>query len=149
MLSHFLRVLALFTLFWLPALWAGDLDQDDVLRLRKEGAILPFDKVLAVASERYPNTQLLEVELERKRGVYLYEIELLTIAGTVRKLKIDAHDGHILKDKEDQACACSWWKTMYRWSMNYCQPSKRQVTRWIGEWTGAMPRHWQDLNLTT
>jgi len=95
------KYLALLALLWLPLLSAGDLDQDDVLRLRKEGAILPFEKVLAVASERYPNSQLLEVELERKRGAYLYEIELLTGQGTVRKLKIDAHDGRILKDKED------------------------------------------------
>jgi len=95
------RLLALLALFWLPSLLAGDLNQDDVLRLRKEGAILPFEKVLAVASERYPQSQLLEVELERKRGSYLYEIELLTPQGTVRKLKIDAHDGRILKDKED------------------------------------------------
>jgi len=97
----YVALLALLALLWLPLGLAGDLDQDDVLRLRKEGAILPFEKVLSVASERYPNTQLLEVELERKRGIYLYEIELLTQQGTVRKLKIDAHDGRILKDKED------------------------------------------------
>jgi len=99
--SYRYLALLLLLLLWLPVLQASDLDQDDVLKLRKEGAILPFEKVLAVASERYPNTQLLEVELEQKRGLYLYEIELLTAEGSVRKLKIDAHDGRILKDKAD------------------------------------------------
>jgi len=100
-MSRFYKYSALLALIWLPLLFAGDLDQDDVLKLRKEGAILPFEKVLAIASERYPNTQILEVDFARKRGIYLYKIELLTQQGTVRKLKIDAHDGRILKDKED------------------------------------------------
>jgi len=102
-MSTFLRRIGfvLLVFFWLPSLWAGDLNQDDVLRLRKEGAILPFEQVLAVASGRWPQSQLLEVELKKKSGIYLYKVELLTVSGTVRELKIDAHSGRILKDKED------------------------------------------------
>ena len=78
-----------------------DLDQDEALRLRREGLIMPLEALLQRAIERYPGARLLEAELEEDDGIYIYEIELLTADGIARELEIDAHDGRLLKDEED------------------------------------------------
>ncbi|SEM69191.1 Peptidase propeptide and YPEB domain-containing protein [Pseudomonas sp. ok272] len=80
---------------------ARDLDQDEALRLRQQGIILPLEQLLQQALDRYPGARLLEAELEEKRGVYIYEVELLTPQGVVRELDLDATTGRLLKDKED------------------------------------------------
>ena len=80
---------------------AHDLGQDDALRLRQAGVILPLEQLLQKALARYPGAKLLEAELEEKHGVYTYEVELLTPAGVVREIKLEAATGHLLKDEED------------------------------------------------
>ncbi|MFR0690780.1 PepSY domain-containing protein [Enterobacterales bacterium AE_CKDN230030158-1A_HGKHYDSX7] len=80
---------------------AHDLSQDEALRLSKEGVIRPFEEILPAALSRYPGSRLLEAELEKEHGNYIYEVELLTVEGVVRELELDARDGRILKDKED------------------------------------------------
>ena len=42
---------------------------------------------------------MLETELEREDDLLVYEVELLTVDGTVRELELDARNGHILKDE--------------------------------------------------
>ena len=44
---------------------------------------------------------MLEAELEEEDGVLVYEVEILTTAGVVRELELDARDGRVLKDEED------------------------------------------------
>ncbi|MEK0363231.1 PepSY domain-containing protein [Pseudomonas sp. CBC3] len=78
-----------------------DLDQDEALRLRREGLIMPLEALLQRAMERYPGARLLEAELEEDDGIYIYEIELLTTNGIARELEIDARDGRLIKDEED------------------------------------------------
>lgn len=80
---------------------ARDFDQDEALRLRRDGIILPLDQLMRPAYERYPGATLLEAELEEEDGVLVYEVELLTPQGSVRELELDARDGRILKDEED------------------------------------------------
>ena len=80
---------------------ARDLDQDEALRLRQEGVIRPLEDLMAPALGRYPGAELLEAELEEKHGQYRYDIELLTTEGVARELDVDARDGRILRDKED------------------------------------------------
>lgn len=78
-----------------------DLDQDEALRLRREGLIQPLESLLQQAMARHPGARLLEAELEEEDGVYVYEIELLTADGVARELELDARDGRLLKDEED------------------------------------------------
>lgn len=80
---------------------ARDLDQDEALRLRQEGVILPLEQLLGQAMARYPGARLLEAELEEKQQKLVYEVELLTTAGVVREIKLDAATGDLLKDEED------------------------------------------------
>lgn len=80
---------------------ARDLDQDEALRLRQQGAILPLEQLLQQALDRYPGARLLQAELEEKHDVYIYEVELLTVDGVVRELDLEAATGRLLKDEED------------------------------------------------
>lgn len=80
---------------------ARDLNQDEALRLRREGLILPLDQLMQVAMERYPGAVLLEVELEEEDGVLVYEVELVTQQGVVRELELHAGTGEVLKDEVD------------------------------------------------
>ena len=92
---------ALVLLTFCSVVVARDLDQDEALRLRQQGVILPLEQLLQQALDRYPGSKLLEAELEEKHDVYIYEVELLTTDGVVRELDLDASTGELLKDKED------------------------------------------------
>lgn len=78
---------------------ARDLDQDEALRLRREGVIMPLEQLMQPALGRYPGATLLEAELEEEDDIFVYEVELLTSDGVVRELELDARDGRILKDE--------------------------------------------------
>ncbi|MDQ3203843.1 MAG: PepSY domain-containing protein [Pseudomonadota bacterium] len=93
--------LALALLAFCSMAMARDLDQDEALRLRQQGVIMPLEQLLKQALDRYPGSKLLEAELEEKHDVYIYEVELLTREGVVRELDLDATNGLLLQDKED------------------------------------------------
>tara|TARA_R110002124_G_scaffold91483_3_gene232793 strand:- start:3155 stop:3478 length:324 start_codon:yes stop_codon:yes gene_type:complete len=78
---------------------ADDINQDEVLELRRSGAVAPFQAILQSVSSRYPGAQVLEVELENDGNDYIYEIDIVVDGGRVRELEIDASDGRILEDK--------------------------------------------------
>ncbi|HEX7763985.1 MAG TPA: PepSY domain-containing protein [Cellvibrio sp.] len=80
---------------------ADDLSQDEALRLRELGRIMPLENLLSIVQARHPASRLLEVELEEDDDIYIYEVELITRDGTVRELEIDASTGQLLKDEED------------------------------------------------
>lgn len=80
---------------------ARDIDQDEALRLRQSGQILPLEQLLIPVLQRYPGARLLDIELEEKKNTLVYEIELVTTQGVVRELKMNARDAQILEDEED------------------------------------------------
>jgi uncharacterized membrane protein YkoI len=98
-------ILQLAVYFFLAALTLGvsarDLSQDEALRLREQGRIIPLEKLLALVAQRHPQSSVLEVELEEDDDIYIYEVELATRDGVVRELEFDAHNGTVLKDEED------------------------------------------------
>ncbi|MEW8428178.1 MAG: peptidase M4, partial [gamma proteobacterium symbiont of Ctena orbiculata] len=65
-------------------------------RLSESGDILPREELLPAIRKAQPG-RILELELERKRGRYLYEVELLDEQGAVWEFKIDALTGEILQ----------------------------------------------------
>ena len=62
---------------------------------------MPFEQLMQRLERHYPGATLLEAELEEEDGVLVYEVEILTTTGVVRELELDARDGQILKDEED------------------------------------------------
>ncbi|WXL23972.1 PepSY domain-containing protein [Ectopseudomonas mendocina] len=78
---------------------ARDLDQDQALRLRQQGLILPLDQLMQAALARHPGAVLLEAELEDDDGVLKYEVELVTSDGVVREIELSASTGAVIKDE--------------------------------------------------
>lgn len=96
------RIITCIALLALPlSATAGDLSQDEALRLRELGRIMPLEHLLSIVQTRHPSSRLLEVELEEDDDIYIYEVELITAAGIVRELEINASTGKLLKDEED------------------------------------------------
>lgn len=99
------RLVYLLLMAFALSVQADDLSQDEALRLREAGRILPLEQVIALIQTRYPGSRVLEVELEveleEDDAIYIYEVELVTRQGLVRELEIDATRGEVLKDEED------------------------------------------------
>lgn len=89
------------TLAFTSGLQAGrDIDQDEALRLVEEEVVLPLQRFIDDAQERFPG-RLLEVELEWDDGRYVYELEIVTRSGIVLELEYDAVTGKLLDVDED------------------------------------------------
>ncbi len=78
---------------------AKDVSQDEALKLRRGGEVLPFQRILQAVFKRHPDATILEVELEEDHGKYYYELEILVDDGVVRELDIDASNGKVLQDE--------------------------------------------------
>ena len=75
---------------------AGEsLDHDEIKRLRETGEILSMVEVMRRAAGVQPG-QLLEAELEREDGAYVYEIKILAPDGSLHELYLDAATAEIL-----------------------------------------------------
>ncbi|HEB63278.1 MAG TPA: peptidase M4 [Gammaproteobacteria bacterium] len=86
---------ALLAFSWQGAAWADD-DHNKALQLREMGKIMALEEILKHAKKEV-NGRILELELEREDGVYLYEILILDAKGQLWEIEIDATSGKILK----------------------------------------------------
>ena len=84
--------------------WSGhapaDGDQVEARRLREAGQILPLEAIVERAKAAHPG-KLLDSELDREDGRYVYELELLDEQGVVWELTYDAATGALLEREED------------------------------------------------
>jgi len=83
-------------MFTLPV--SADSEHDQVREAVRAGEIMPLEQVLQQLDKTSPG-KVLKVELERKRGIWVYEIKLLRDNGTLSKLYFDARDGTLLKNR--------------------------------------------------
>jgi uncharacterized membrane protein YkoI len=77
------------------AAFGDSLSPDRVRALVERGEILPLEEILK-RNELSTSGRIIEIELERKRGAYVYEIKVLRPGGRYRDLKIDARTGAIV-----------------------------------------------------
>jgi len=73
---------------------------DDHERAREavvRGEVLPLDAVLALVPLR-AGERLLDAELEREGGRWVYELELISADGRVREVELDARDGRWIEE---------------------------------------------------
>ncbi|WP_422900634.1 PepSY domain-containing protein [Propionivibrio sp.] len=70
-------------------------DHDRARQALEAGEILPLKTVLEKVGRDTPG-QVMEVELERDKGRWVYEIKLLRPGGSLVKLKVDARDGAVI-----------------------------------------------------
>ena len=75
-------------------------EHDEIRAALQRGEVLPLARILAIAQQQVPG-DVIEVELESKRGALVYEIKVLTQSGRVREIKIDARNGKVLKIEDD------------------------------------------------
>ena len=75
-------------------------DHETARRAVEQGELLPLSQILAVAQKRYPG-RVLEVDLDREKGRYLYEIEVLLQDGRVIELTYDGRTGELLETEID------------------------------------------------
>lgn len=89
--------LVLLLLAGVPALADDDeRDHEEALQAVRSGAVLPLRSILDIVHEQFAG-EMLEAELEQKRGAWVYEIELITQRGTILKLHYAGADGTLLR----------------------------------------------------
>jgi uncharacterized membrane protein YkoI len=72
-----------------------DSDQERARDAFERGEILPISEILAIALQHLPG-DVVEVELDIEDDFIGYEIDVLTAAGRVREIEIDARTGAVL-----------------------------------------------------
>ena len=80
---------------------SADSDHDRARQALEAGEILPLKTVLERLARDTPG-QVMEVELERSSGRWIYEIKLLQTGGALVKLKVDARDATVIKTSTDR-----------------------------------------------
>lgn len=70
--------------------------QDCALDAFKSGEIRPLSEILAVARAQVPG-EVVKVKLEREKGVWIYEMKILTPAGKRREVEINAQTLAVIK----------------------------------------------------
>lgn len=85
----------------LPATSVQAHDDDDHERARaalRAGEVLPLSTLLERLQRRHPG-QVLEVELERDDGRWVYEVKLLRRDGQLFELELDARSGELISQR--------------------------------------------------
>lgn len=92
----------LLALLLLPAIAAGDDDDHErARRLMARGEILPLSAILQSAAQIQPG-RVIEVDLDRDDGIWVYELEVLDERGRAWELEFDARTGRLIKrERED------------------------------------------------
>ena len=80
---------------------ARDLGPDEALKLRDAGTIQSFEKLNAAALAKHPGSVVEETDLEQENGRYIYELDLRDAQGVQWDLELDATNGQVLKDHQD------------------------------------------------
>ena len=80
---------------------ARDLGPDEALKLRDAGTIQSFEKLNEAAIAKHPGSKIEETELEEEYGRYIYQVELRDAQNVQWDLELDANNGQILKDQQD------------------------------------------------
>lgn len=82
-----------------PSHAGDDKDHDRARQALEAGEVLPLRTILERVERDHPG-QVMEVELDREKGEWLYEIKILREGGALIKLKINARDGSLLGIKQ-------------------------------------------------
>ena len=81
---------------------ADEADHDRALQAVQRGEALPLNALMGQV-EALRTGQILEVELERKQGRWVYEVKKLETGGRLVKLYVDARTGQVLEHKSRPA----------------------------------------------
>ncbi len=99
-MGRLIIILTLTVSFIAPAFTLADEGHEKAKQLREAGEILPLETVIKTATEKKPG-RVIEAELKKSRGGYVYEIELVDKSGVVWELKYDAKTGELISTQEE------------------------------------------------
>ena len=77
----------------------SSLRQNEVRQLRESGKILPMEEILTRVHKLQPG-QVVEIELDREKGSYVYQVKVIDDKDKIHKLELDAGSGEVLRRKE-------------------------------------------------
>lgn len=77
-------------------------DHDRARAALKAGEVLSLQEVLDKVKQSHPG-EVLEVELEREGGRWVYELKVLQIGGRLLRLDVDAKTALVLKSRQRPA----------------------------------------------
>jgi uncharacterized membrane protein YkoI len=92
--------LLVLTLVAAPALADRD-DHDRARQALNAGEILPLAEILLAAEAARPG-RVIELDLERDDGRWIYELELVSPEGLVYEVEIDAATGTVLEIEHEE-----------------------------------------------
>ena len=99
------KLIALFAITALTAtvgiVQARDLGPDEAQKLRDAGTIQSVEKLNAAALAKHPGAAIEETDLEQEKGRYVYELDLRDAQGVQWDMELDATNGQIIKDHQD------------------------------------------------
>lgn len=75
-------------------------DHDEALAAVETREALPLSRIIAIARAAVPG-EIIDIELEREHGQLIYEVEVLTRTGRVRKVEINARSGRVLEVEDE------------------------------------------------
>ncbi|PWC54164.1 PepSY domain-containing protein [Azospirillum sp. TSO22-1] len=97
-----MRILALLVLagavLTAPVPVLADRDHDHARRAVEEGKVLPLRRILDTVEAQFGGS-VLEVELDRDDGQWLYEVKLLAPDGRIIEVELNAATAEVLKAK--------------------------------------------------
>jgi uncharacterized membrane protein YkoI len=70
--------------------------QDEILAAVRRGEMRPLAEIEALLQDRLPG-KVIKVELERRRGMWVYEFKVLGAEGRRSDVYVDASTGDVLK----------------------------------------------------
>lgn len=74
-------------------------DHDLARQGRMQRAILPLKTVLEAVRQSFPG-EVAGIELEHEYGRWLYEIKVISPAGVIREVRVDARTGAFLRGRD-------------------------------------------------
>lgn len=75
-------------------------DHEAARRALEQGRALPLAEIRARVARRFPG-EMIDVELERSGGRFVYELKVIGADGRLREVYVDATTGEILRSKAD------------------------------------------------
>lgn len=76
-------------------------DHDQARAALVAGEIQPLPRILERVATQHPG-DVLEVELDREQGRWIYEFKILQSDGRILKLDVDAKDATVIKQRQDK-----------------------------------------------
>ncbi|WP_415897943.1 PepSY domain-containing protein [Neptuniibacter sp. QD72_48] len=97
-----IRIILLLYVLLAPLAQAQELSADEVLKLVKDGKVMPLEEILSLHPE-ISDARLLDLSLSREgEDSYVYSVEVINKSNSVVEFEIDAVTGLFLQEQFEE-----------------------------------------------